>query len=91
MNSTWSKSRDTNSLSSEGNLSAAGGAFQDSTNPAGNYGLSDFDTRHHYACNAIYNLPFKRNRFVEGFSLSTIVQYQTGNPVNITNNTSTFT
>jgi Carboxypeptidase regulatory-like domain/TonB dependent receptor len=91
MNYTWSKSLDTNSLGSEGGLSGGGGAFQDSTNPAGNYGLSDFDTRHHYAGNAIYNLPFKGNRFVEGFSLSTIVQYQTGNPVNITYNTSTFT
>jgi hypothetical protein len=86
MNYTWSKSLDTNSLGSQGAYT-----FQDSTNPAGNYGLSDFDTRHHYAGNAIYNLPFKGNRFVEGFSLSTIVQYQTGNPVNITYNTSTFT
>jgi hypothetical protein len=91
MNYTWSKSLDTNSLGSDGGLTAAGGVFQDSTNPAGNYGLSDFDTRHHYAGNAIYNLPFKGNRFVEGYSLSTIVQYQTGNPVNITYNTSTFT
>ncbi|WP_158945115.1 TonB-dependent receptor [Granulicella sp. S190] len=86
MNYTWSKSLDTNSLGSQG-----GYTFQDSNNPAGNYGPSDFDTRNHYAGNAIYNLPFKGNRFVEGFSLSTIVQYQTGNPVNLTYNTSTFT
>jgi hypothetical protein len=86
MNYTWTKSLDTNSLGSQG-----GYTFQDSYNPAGNYGLSDFDTRNHYAGNAIYNLPFKGNRFVEGFSLSTIVQYQTGNPVNLTYNTSTFT
>ncbi len=51
MNYTWSKSLDTNSLGSQG-----GYTFQDSTNPAGNYGLSDFDTRNHYAGNAIYNL-----------------------------------
>ncbi|NYF51834.1 TonB-dependent receptor [Tunturiibacter gelidoferens] len=86
MNYTWSKSLDTNSLGSQG-----GYTFQDSNNPAGNYGPSDFDTRNHYAGNAIYNLPFKENRFVEGFSLSTIVQYQTGNPINLTYNTSTFT
>ena len=86
MNYEWAKSMDTNSLGSQG-----GYTFQDSNNPAGNYGPSDFDTRNHYAANAIYALPFKRNRFVEGFSLSTIVQYQTGNPVNITYNTSTFT
>jgi len=86
MNYTWSKSLDTNSLGSQGTYT-----FQDSNNPASNYGPSDFDTRNHYAGNAIYNLPFKGNRFVEGFSLSTIVQYQTGNPVNLTYNTSTFT
>ena len=85
MNYNLSKSMDTNSLGSQG-----GYTFQDSTNPANNYGPSDFDTRHHYSATAIYNLPFKGNRLVEGYSLSTIVQYQTGNPVNLTN-TSTFT
>jgi Carboxypeptidase regulatory-like domain/TonB dependent receptor len=85
MNYNWSKSLDTNSLGSQG-----GYTFQDSTNPGNNYGPSDFDTRNHYSATAIYALPFKGNRFVEGYSLSTIVQYQTGNPVNLTN-TSTFT
>src|SRR5262249_708195 len=33
--------------------------------------------------NAIYELPFKGNRLVEGWQLSTIVQEQSGNPVNI--------
>ena len=81
----WSKSLDTNSLGSQG-----GYTLEDSTNPRLNYGPSDFDTRNHVAGTAIYNLPFKGNRFVEGYQLSTIVQYQTGNPVNLTN-TSTFT
>jgi len=85
MNYNWSKSLDTNSLGSQG-----GYTFQDSTNPGNNYGPSDFDTRNHYSATAIYALPFKGNRLVEGYSLSTIVQYQTGNPVNLTN-TSTFT
>ena len=48
------------------------------------HGLSDFDTRNHVAGTAIYALPFKGNRLVSGYQLSTIVQYQTGNPVNIT-------
>jgi hypothetical protein len=39
----------------------------------------------------IYALPFKGNRFVEGFQFSGIAQYQTGNPINITYNTSTYT
>jgi hypothetical protein len=86
MNYNWSKSLDSNSLGSQG-----GYTFQDSNNPANNYGPSDFDTRNHYAATAIYALPFKGNRFVEGFRLSTIIQYQTGNPVNLTNNGSTFT
>ncbi len=85
MNYNWSKSLDTNSLGSQG-----GYTFQTSYNPGNNYGPSDFDTRNHFAGNAIYNLPFKGHRITEGYSLSTIVQYQTGNPVNLTN-TSTFT
>ncbi|MCU1324476.1 MAG: Cna protein [Acidobacteriaceae bacterium] len=85
MNYNWSKSLDTSSLGSQG-----GYTLQDSYNPGNNWGPSDFDTRHHYAANAIYTLPFKGHRLTEGYSLSTIVQYQTGNPVNLTN-TSTFT
>jgi hypothetical protein len=81
----WSKSMDLNSLGSQG-----GYTFADSTNPRLNYGPSDYDTRNHFSGTAIYNLPFKGNRFVEGFQVSTIMQYQTGNPVNLTN-TSTFT
>ncbi len=82
----FSKSLDTNSLGSQG-----GYTFQDSNNPGNNYGPSDFDTRHHYSATAIYDVPFKGNRLVEGFRLSTIVQYQTGNPVNLTYNASTYT
>ncbi len=78
----WAKSMDINSLGSQGTLTANGN-LQDANNPAGNYGLSDFDVRHHFAGTAIYRLPFKRNRFVEGFQLQGIFQYQTGNPVNI--------
>lgn len=86
MNYQWSKSLDINSLGSQG-----GYTLQDSLVPQENYGLSDFDTRHHYAGNAIYILPFKRNRFVSGYQLSTIIQYQTGNPVNILASNSTYT
>src|SRR5665213_1500562 len=79
MNYNWSKSMDLNSLGSQGGLT-----FQDSNNPAGNYGLSDFDTRNHYSGTAIYAFPWKSNRLVSGFQVSSIMQYQTGNPVNIT-------
>jgi hypothetical protein len=77
-NYSWSKSMDINSLGSQG-----GGVLPDSTNPSMNYGLSDFDVRHHFAGTVIYNLPFKGNRFVEGYRLNGIMQYQTGNPLNI--------
>ena len=86
MNYNYSKSLDTNSLGSQG-----GYTFQTSVNPGNNYGPSDFDTRNRYAANAIYNFPFKKNRWVAGYQLSTIFQYQTGNPVNLTYTTSTYT
>lgn len=74
----WAKSMDINTLGSQG-----GAVLPDSTNPSENYGLSDFDVRHHFAATGIYELPFQRNRFVKGFQLEGILQYQTGNPVNI--------
>ena len=85
MNYNYSKSLDTNSLGSQG-----GYTFQTSANPGNNYGPSDFDTRNRFAANAIYNFPWTKNRWVAGYQLSTIFQYQTGNPVNLTN-TSSYT
>jgi hypothetical protein len=90
MNYEWSKSMDINSLGSQGALSAAGGAPEDSNNPQDNYGLSDFDVRQHYAGTAIYELPLKRNNLVRGFRLEAIMQYQTGNPVNIAAGSDSF-
>jgi hypothetical protein len=85
MNYEWTKSMDLNSLGSQGGLT-----LPDSNNPHENYGLSDFDVRHHYAATVLYALPFKRNRLVSGYQLSSIIQYQTGNPVNILASSSTF-
>jgi hypothetical protein len=78
LNYEWTKSMDINSLGSQG-----GSVLPDSNNPSENYGLSDFDVRHHFAGTAIYALPFKGNRLVSGYRLEAIGQYQTGNPVNI--------
>jgi hypothetical protein len=74
---TLSKSIDYNS----GN--ASGTVVQDSFNLRGSRGLSDFDTRHRFVVSTIYEFPFKGNRLVQGWQLSTIVQDQTGNPLNI--------
>ena len=78
VNYAWAKSMDINSLGSQG-----GSVLPDSNNPSENYGLSDFDVRNRIAGNAIYALPFKGNRWVSGYRLEGIFQYQTGNPVNI--------
>ncbi len=64
--------------------------LQDQTRPRLNYGPSDFDTRHRVATNVVYNLPFKGNRLVEGFRLTGIAQWQTGNPLNVTDTVTTF-
>ncbi len=85
MNYEWTKSMDLNSLGSQGGLT-----LPDSNNPRENYGLSDFDVRQHYAATVVYQLPFKGNPLVSGYQLSTIIQYQTGNPVNVVAGSSSF-
>ena len=82
---TLSKSTDTNSLST------AVIVVQDSNNIADSVGPSDFDVRHRFVINAIYELPFKGNRLVEGWQLGIITQAQTGGPVHIATGISTFT
>ena len=77
---TLSESKDTNSLNSQGVV------VQDSTNIAGDFALSDFNARHRYVVSAIWELPFKGNRLVEGWQLGLVTQGQTGNPVNIVTN-----
>ena len=85
MNYEWAKSMDLNSLGSQGGLT-----LPDSTDPKENYGLSDFDVRQHYAGTAVYNLPFSGSRFKQGYQLAAIMQYQTGNPVNIVAGSDSF-
>ncbi|HKV41191.1 MAG TPA: TonB-dependent receptor, partial [Blastocatellia bacterium] len=74
---TFSKSLDYNSLSSQGVV------VQDSFNFRNDRGPSDFDARHRFVINWIYDLPFKGNRLKEGWQLSGITQLQTGNPINL--------
>ncbi|MGH9849988.1 MAG: TonB-dependent receptor domain-containing protein, partial [Blastocatellia bacterium] len=74
---TWSKSLDYNSLSSQGVV------VQNSYNLRGDRGLSDFDARHRFVVNAIYELPFSGNQLIEGWQFAAIIQAQSGNPVNI--------
>jgi hypothetical protein len=74
---TYSKSIDVNSQSSQGVT------VQDSNNLRGDRGLSDFDARHRFVINGLYELPFHKNRLVDGWQLSAIVQSQSGNPVTL--------
>ena len=79
----WSKSLDYNSLSSQGIV------MQNSYNLRGDRGLSDYDARHRFVISTLYELPFRGNRFVQGWQLAMVLQTQTGNPVNIVTTNST--
>ncbi len=72
---TYSKSMDYNSLSSQGVV------IQNSLNPKGDWGPSDFDARNRFVISAIYDLPFKGNRLKDGWRMTTITQVQSGNPI----------
>ncbi len=76
----WSHSIDWISLSSP---SASTMMAQDSYNLRNERGSSDFDARHHFNVSYIYDLPFKGNRLVEGWEISGITTFQSGNPVDI--------
>ncbi len=82
---TFSKSIDYNSRTNQGIV------VQDSYNLRGDRAISDFDTRHRFVISALYELPFRGNRLVEGWQLSTITQSQSGSPINIVTNISAFT
>ncbi len=61
----------------------AGIIVQDSSNIFSSRGSSDFDARHRFVANAIYDLPFKGNRLVGGWKVAPILTIQSGNPFNI--------
>ncbi|HYL75566.1 MAG TPA: TonB-dependent receptor [Bryobacteraceae bacterium] len=82
---TWSKSIDYNSRNNQGLT------VQDSYNVRNDRGLSDFDARHRGVISGVYELPFKGNRLVEGWEIATIVQLQTGNPMNFRTTNTTLT
>jgi hypothetical protein len=82
---TFSKSIDFNSLNSQGVV------VQNSYDVRNDRGLSDFDARHRFVINALYELPLRGSRLVDGWQLSTIVQLQSGNPVNLVSGNAAFT
>src|SRR5262249_58553268 len=70
---TLSKSLDTNSLNS------SGFAVQNGYDIPHEYGLSDFDARHRFVANAIYQLPSAGLGWLSGWQLATIVQARSRN------------
>ncbi|MBZ5533937.1 MAG: TonB-dependent receptor [Acidobacteriia bacterium] len=74
---TYSKSIDYTSQNGQGIV------IQNSLNPAGDRGLSDFDARNRFAMNFIYDLPFKGNRLVDGWRVGSVIFDQSGNPVSL--------
>jgi outer membrane receptor protein involved in Fe transport len=74
---TFSKSLDYTSQNGQGIV------IQNSLNPAGDKGLSDYDARNRFVMNFIYDLPFKGNRFIDGWQIGSIISDQSGNPVNL--------
>jgi hypothetical protein len=81
---TFSKSLDDNSLNSQGVI------VQDSYDIANSRGLSDYDARHRFVANVIYELPFTGSAFAEGWQIAAIVQAQSGNPLNIVTSSGAF-
>ena len=79
---TYSKSLDWTSQNGQGIV------IENSLNPRADKGLSDFNARQRFSMNFIYSMPFKGNRLVEGWQVGSIIQDQTGNPVNILANAS---
>ncbi len=86
---TFSKSIDYNSRNNLALGNAQGP--QDSYNLRNERGLSDFDARHRLVLNGVYDLPFHGSRLAEGWEVSTIVQLQTGNPINFHTSNAAFT
>lgn len=75
---TWSHSIDNNSRNNEGV------SLQDSLNLAAERANSDFDARHRFVFNTVYDLPFKKSsRILGGWELATIVSLQSGNPFTV--------
>lgn len=54
-----------------------------STNIASGRASSDFDARNRFVANAVYDLPFKGNRFTSGWELAPIFSWQSGNPFTV--------
>ena len=76
---TWAHSIDDGSASS--GLETGGGGRSDPYNFAIERGDSSFDIRQTLRVNGVYLLPFKGNKFIEGWQISGIMTKTTGPPI----------
>ncbi|HEV3481775.1 MAG TPA: TonB-dependent receptor [Candidatus Acidoferrales bacterium] len=83
VNYTWSRCIDDGSFASS--LEEFAALVQDRYNERYDYGNCTFDIRHNISANGLYALPFKGNRLVEGWQISSIVGIHTGLPLNVYN------
>jgi hypothetical protein len=62
------------------------GLPQNSNNPGGDYGNSDFDVRHHFTLSNTYNIPGRKGfgQVLEGWQLNSVVHLQSGLPFSLT-------
>jgi len=62
---------------------------QNSLNPMGDYGASQFDVRHHFSFTPTYNIPGKKSpgQLLEGWVLSSAIVFETGQPWSPTDST----
>ncbi|HXA76734.1 MAG TPA: carboxypeptidase-like regulatory domain-containing protein [Candidatus Acidoferrales bacterium] len=88
-NYTWSRCVDDGSFASS--LEEFAQLVVDRYNESYAYGNCTFDIRHNISANVLYSLPFKGNRLVEGWQISSIVGIHTGLPLNVYNNSLTAT
>ena len=82
---TFSKSIDEVSRTAQGLL------VQNSYNLRGDRGLSDFDARHRFTLNGIYELPLHGNRWKDGWQFAPVITLQSGNPITFKTTNTSFT
>ncbi len=78
---TWGKCLDTGSVTS--GLEQFSFPRSDPYNTQYDYGRCSYDVRHNLVQNALISLPFKGNKFYEGWQVSQILNVSSGMPVNI--------
>jgi hypothetical protein len=88
---TYSKSLDLTSEADGTEIQSALGTgtpnSSDPYNQRADYGPSIFNKKHNLTANAVYVLPFRGNKFVEGWELSGVVSATSGFPFSVTTGT----